>query len=312
MLRVEEVPDPHPGEGEVRIRVEAAGVHLIDGLIRRGEAPPGAAVRLPIVPGREVAGVVDETGPGVPERWLGRPVAAHLGLGGGYAEYALSPVEALHERPEGLDAEQTVAMIGTGRTAMAILEHAAPAAEDVVLVTAAAGGIGTLLIQALRATGATVVGAAGGERKIALVRALGASIAIDYTRPGWQDEVRTRLEDRALTLALDGVGGEIGRKALELLGVGGRLVMYGSASGRLTELSAGDLFTRGISASSAIGARIFQRPGGFRPLETRSLEAAASGSLKPVIGMRFPLERAGAAQQAIERRETVGKVVLHP
>jgi NADPH2:quinone reductase len=97
-----------------------------------------------------------------------------------------------------------------------------------------------------------------------------------------------------------------------LLGVGGRLIMFGLASGRMTELSAGDLYSRGITAAAAIGARNARRPGGLRPLERAALDAAAAGRLTPVIGQRVPLTEASTAHAAIESRATTGKTVLHP
>jgi len=312
-LRLEQVPDPHPATGQVRIRIESAGVHLLDTVIRRGEAGPRAMPTLPMTPGREAAGVIDEIGPDVAERWLGRLVVADLGLAsGGYAELALAPLESLHDVPTALDADQAVAMIGTGRTTMAILELAAPRAEDVVVITAAAGGIDTLLIQAARAVGATVIGAAGGQQKVSLVKDLGATNAVDYLQPQWANTVRGAVGDRPVTLALDGVGGKIGRDTLELLGTAGRLVMFGSSSGTLTELSAADIYSRGITISAAIGKRILQRPGGLRPLEHDALQAAAEGRLAPLIGQRFALADAPAAHQAIESRTATGKTVLRP
>jgi len=312
-LRLEQVTDPHPAAGQVRIRIESAGVHLLDTVIRRGEAGPRAMPTLPMTPGREAAGVIDEIGPDVAERWLGRLVVADLGLAsGGYAELALAPLESVHDVPTALDADQAVAMIGTGRTTMAILELAAPRAEDVVVITAAAGGIGTLLIQAARAVGATVIGAAGGQQKVSLVKDLGATNAVDYLQPQWANTVRGAVGDRPVTLALDGVGGKIGRDTLELLGTPGRLVMFGSSSGTLTELSAADIYSRGITISAAIGKRILQRPGGLRPLEHDALQAAAEGRLAPLIGQRFALADAPAAHQAIESRTATGKTVLRP
>jgi NADPH2:quinone reductase len=311
-LRLEEVPDPHPAGGELRIQVESAGVHLLDAMIRQGAGGPRVAPRLPMTPGREVAGIVDEVGADVDTDLVGKRVVADLGLtSGGYAELALARRATVHLVPD-VDADSAVAMVGTGRTTMAILELAAPTADDIVLITAAAGGIGTLLIQASHAAGATVVGAAGGADKVALVRRVGADHAIDYSRPDWPNAVRDALADRPVTLVLDGVGGQVGRDALELLGVTGRLVMFGSSSGSLTELSATDLFGRGISAASAIGARILQRPGGTRTLEHDALEAVSSKRLIPVIGQRFALAEAAAAHIAIESRATTGKTVLRP
>ena len=163
-LRYEEVPDPVPGAEQVRIAVEAAGLHLIDTKIRAGfSGGPLSPPQLPMTPGREVAGTVDLLGPGADEHWRGRRVVAHLGqANGGYAELALAPAASLHEIPGDLSAEAAVAMIGTGRTAIGILDTAALTADDAVLVTAAAGGLGALFLQAARNAGAFAVGVAGG------------------------------------------------------------------------------------------------------------------------------------------------------
>jgi NADPH2:quinone reductase len=312
-LHYEEVDDPVPGPGEARIAVGAAGVHLIDTVIRSGRRQgPLPLPELPAIPGREVAGVVDALGAGVGEELVGRRVVAHLGpASGGYAELAVRDVDALHAIPDGVAEDAAVAMIGTGRTAMGILEVAELRAGDVALVTAAAGGLGSLLVQAARNAGATVVGAAGGDAKVERVRELGA-IAVDYSAEDWAATVRESLDGRAVTVALDGVGGDLGRAALELLGPGGRLILFGFASGAPTRLDAGDLFARGLTASAAIGPRMLQRPGGVRDLEERALAAAASGELSPLVGQRFALADAAAAHTAIERRATVGKTVLVP
>jgi NADPH:quinone reductase len=312
-LRYEEVDDPHPGPGQARIAVACCGVHLIDTALRAGRPMgPLALPELPTIPGREVAGVVDAVGPAVDERWVGQRVVAHLGpASGGYAELAVRETEALHRLPDGLADDAAVAMIGTGRTALAILEVAALTAQDVVLITAAAGGLGSLLVQAARSAGATVVGVAGGPAKVQRVAQLGATVAVDYSAPDWSVAVRGALDGREVTVALDGVGGALGRGALELLGAGGRLILFGFSSGTPTELSAADLFARGITASAAIGARMAQRPGGLRDLEEQALAAGAEGRLVPLV-QRFALAQAAAAHEAIESRATVGKTVLIP
>jgi NADPH:quinone reductase len=239
-------------------------------------------------------------------------VVADLGTaGGGYAEFALARADSLLEIPWGMSDDHAVAMVGTGRTAMSVLEIATPTATDVVLVTAAASGIGALLVQALRAAGATVIGVAGGSAKVSVVERVGSSVAIDYSVPGWEDAVRSSIAGRPITLALDGVGGSIGRSALELLAPGGRLVMFGTASGAPTAMSAADLYSRGISVATAIATRLLQRPGGLRPLERRALAAAASGDITPLVGHTYALADAAAAHRAIEARATTGKVVLH-
>jgi NADPH2:quinone reductase len=310
-LRIEQVEDPRPGPGEVLIAVEAAGVHLIDTAVRRGErAGPLPPATLPMIPGREVAGVIDSVGPDGDPGLVGARVAADLGpRGGGYAQLVVTDADRLHLIPEPLSFEAAVTMVGTGRTAMAILETAAPVSGDVAVLSAAAGGIGSILAQALTAAGVTVAGLAGGEVKTAVVERLGAAPAIDYSREGWTSAIRDTLGDRPVTLGLDGVGGQVGREVLELLGVGGRLVMYGSASGELTPLASADLYSRGITVAAAIGARLFQRPGGLRELETRALRAAADGSVT-ALTEAFALADAPAAHRAIESRASVGKTIL--
>ncbi|MBC6459840.1 zinc-binding dehydrogenase [Actinomadura sp. HBU206391] len=312
-LLFEEVPDPSPAAGQVRIAVRASGVHLADTAIRAGVAiGPFQRAELPMTPGREVAGVVDGLGEGTDPAWLGRPVVAHLGMvSGGYAELAVADATALHTLPDRLDHAVAVAIVGTGRITMGILDIAMPTPEDVVLVTAAAGGIGTLLVQAARNAGATVVGVAGGAAKTERVRASGATIAVDYTAPGWADAVRKALGGREVTLALDGVGGEPGRAALDLLGAGGRLVLFGWSAGEPTRFTSADLFERSLSVSVALGPRILRIPGGLRGLEERSLAEAAAGRLVPAV-QAFPLKDAAAAHTALETRATIGKVVLVP
>lgn len=313
-LRFEERPDPVPGEGHVLVQVVAAGVHLLDTSIRSGmTGGPFPPPQLPMTPGREVSGVVTDVGPGVEYSWVGRQVVAHLGMAsGGYAELAPAPAAALHPLPEGLTPEAAVAMIGTGRTALGILDAAEIVAEDVVLVPAAAGGMGTLFVQAARAAGATVAGLAGGPDKMTLVRTLGADVAVDYRAAGWREELLTALGGRKPTLLLDGVGGEVGRAGLEMLDIGGRIVMFGWSAGEATQFGSVDVVAGSLSIVWVTGPRMLRRYGGLRPLETRALAEAAAGRLVPVVHPPFPLADAAQAHTALEQRATTGKVVLVP
>ncbi|MGW3446155.1 zinc-binding dehydrogenase [Streptomyces sp. NPDC001076] len=306
----EEVEDPLPRPGQVRIAVAAAGVHLLDTSLRQGhQGPAPRPTVLPTIPGREVAGTVEALGDGVDGLWLGRRVVAHLGFApGGYAELAVTEVERLHEIPENLGFPEAVAMIGTGRTALGILQFAEPGPESVVLVPAAAGGIGTLLVQAAKHAGATVIGLAGGPEKAERVRAEGADLALDYTDPGWPDRVRARYG--SVTVVLDGVGGEVAREAVALLGAGGRHLVFGwSAEG----IAGGGHVVEGLS-EFLLGPAMLRRTGGpdpLRTLELRALAEAAHGRLRPAV-TRFPLAEAATAHRALETRATIGKVVLEP
>ena len=311
-LRYEEVPDPAPGPGQVRIRVAASGVHLVDTMIRQGVAGPFPQPELPMTPGREVAGVVDGLGEGVDPSWLGRRVVAHLGqAGGGYADLAVREVEALHELPDDVGFEAAVAMIGTGRTTMAILRHAQLTADDVVLVTSAAGGIGNLVVQHAHSIGATTIGAASTD-KVKHVTGAGADIAVDYTRDDWTSEVREALDGREVTAVLDGAGGRYGRAAFDLLGAGGRIVLFGRPYGPEHSFTTDDLVSRSLTATVALGPNLLRAPGGLRALEDRAMRALAEGRLAPLVGPPSPLAEAAAAHTALEERRTFGKLVLRP
>ncbi|WP_329187365.1 zinc-binding dehydrogenase [Streptomyces sp. NBC_01428] len=310
----ERVDDPVPGPGQVRIAVAAAGVHLLDAALRegmRGGPAPGPTV-LPTIPGREVAGTVESLGEGVAALWLGRRVVAHLGFApGGYAELAVTDVDRVHDIPENLDFAQAVAMIGTGRTAMGIVQFAEPGPADVVVVPAAAGGIGTLLVQYAHHRGATVIGLAGAPEKVARVRANGADHAVDYTEPSWSEKVRAQLGGRPATVVFDGVGGEVAREAVALLGPGGRHVVFGWSGEGIRDGS--PYLVEGVS-EQVLGPVMMRRAGGpdpVRTLELRALAQAASGRLSPAV-TRFPLAEAAAAHRALESRATIGKVVLEP
>jgi NADPH2:quinone reductase len=307
-LRWEEVDDPVPGAGEVLVDVAASGVHLLDTSIRRGAAMgPFPLPELPAIPGREIAGFVAAIGPDVDPGWIGRRAVAHLGQASrGYAERVVTEASRLHAIPDGVSERVAVAMIGTGRTALGVLDHARPTADDIVLVTGAAGGLGALLVQGAMRTGAEVVGLAGGEAKVARIRALGVG-AVDYLPPEWASAVRALLGGRGPTLVLDGVGGAAGRAALELLEPGGRIVLFGWSSGSPTELSTADIVGRSLTASAGLGPHILGR---LRELEERALGAAARGELRPLLDDRFSLDRAAEAHAALEGRGTVGKVVL--
>jgi len=312
-LTLEQTADPEPGPGQVRIAVAAAGVHLLDTTIREGmRGPLPELPALPTIPGREVAGTVESLGEGVAALWLGKRVVAHLGFApGGYAELAVTDVDRVHEIPRNLDFAQAVAMIGTGRTTMGILQFAELGPDSVVVIPAAAGGIGTLLVQYAKQAGATVIGLAGGPEKVARVARNGADLAVDYTDPGWPEQVRGFLGGANATVVLDGVGGDAARESVALLGPGGTHVVFGW-SGQGSHGGAPLLF-EGVSRE-VLGPVMMQRAGGPNPvrtLELRALAEAAAGRLTPAV-TRFPLAGAAAAHRALETRETVGKVVLEP
>lgn len=163
----------------------------------------------------------------------------------------------------------------------------------------------TLLVQSLHREGIFVVGAAGGATKTAQVRDNDADIAVDYSDPAWPERLASAPR---ISVVMDGVGGRIGRQALELLAPGGRIILYGWASGSPTEIATTDLISRQITATWALGPRMVP-PGGWDALRSTSLARAAGGEFRPLI-TRFPLSEAAAAHAAVEDRTARGKVVL--
>ena len=307
-LVLDELPDLSPDPGQVRVAVEASGVHLLDTTLRRGEPGPMPAPDLPTIPGREVAGTVDMVGADVDASWLGRRVVAHLGpVPGGYADQAVTDVGNLISVPEQVALPDAVAALGTGRTALGVLELEPPRPGDTVLVPSAAGGLGWLLVQSALKVGAQVVAAAGGPERTAALGDLGATLVVDYAQPGWADEVREALG--GVSLVYDGVGGDVGRAGLELLQPGGRLVMFGYSSGTPTRLDTDDLVSRGITAGWSLGPRMFALPGGIKGLAERAVAKVAAGEWRPLV-TTYPLADAARAHTDLEGRRALGKVVL--
>jgi NADPH2:quinone reductase len=309
VLVLDRLPDLEPGAGQVRIAVHASGVHLLDTSLRRGESggplPPPA---LPTIPGREVAGVVDAVGEGVDRVWLGRRVVAHLGMvPGGYAEQAVTAVGTLLEVPEHVEFADAVSAVGTGRTAQGVLELEPPLPGDVVLVPSAAGGLGWLLASSALRVGARVVAAARGADRVAALSGLGADLVVDYGSDDWPARVRDGVGP--VSLVYDGVGGDVGRQSLELLGPGGRLVMFGFSAGTPTALDTGDLVSRGITAGWSLGPRMMALPGGIPGLAARALGRVASEEWRPLV-TTYPLAAAARAHADLEGRRALGKAVL--
>ncbi|MEU9127199.1 zinc-binding dehydrogenase [Kitasatospora sp. NPDC048540] len=293
-----EAPTPVPGPGQVLVEVAYAGITFVETQFRAtGRGPFSAG--LPMIPGNGVAGVVTAAGPGVDRALLGRRVVTSTGGSGGYAEYAAVPADGLYEVPAELAPDEALALLADGRTAVLQIGAAAPRPGERVLVEAAAGGVGTLLVQLALAAGATVVAAAGGEDKLRLARGLGAHETVDYRRPGWSEQLE------GVDVVLDGVGGEIARAAFALLRPGGRMVSFGLASGEWSSIPDAEAAARQVTL-----LRPQPTPVQLRQATAHALAEAAAGRLRPVIGRRLPLARAAEAHAAIGSRATIGKTLL--
>lgn len=327
VLRVEELPDPEPGPGEALIESAAIGV-----VFSETQSRAGAMARFglsqggfPYVFGRDVAGTVVAVGEGVDPALVGTRVIASTNGTGAYAERVVAqatgtPTAAgamwsfLTPIPDGLAFEQAAALLGQGRTALGLIREAGVTEGDSVLITAAGGGIGTLLVSLARAAGAgTIVAAARGGQKLETARRLGADVAVDYADPAWGERVREATGGAGVDVAFDAVGGEIARAAYDSVADGrGRIVVYGLASGALAELPMAELLRRGLTAIGFSGARFAWRPEYPLELQAEALELAAAGKLEAIVGRTFPLAQAAAAHAAVEARETIGMTLLLP
>jgi NADPH:quinone reductase len=304
-LVVEEVPDPVAGPGQALIRVGIANITFVETQVRAGQAPhPSMLPPLPAVLGNGVGGTVAAVGGGVDPELLGRRVVSTTGGSGGYAELAVVDAGGLVEVPQELGLADAVALLADGRTALALMRLAKVRVGERVLVEAAAGGVGSLLVQMAGRAGATVVATAGGPAKVSLAKERGAMIAIDYSEPEWDE--RVRAQGGPVDVVFDGVGGEIGRKAFDLLRDGGRFCMYGMASGSFTDI-ADDVATK---RAVAVLRGVAVSPEDMRELTTLALAEAVAGRLRPLIGQTFPLDQAADAHAAMAGQTAVGKTLL--
>lgn len=294
-----EASDPVPDEGQALIDVEFVNITFVETQMRSGTGPAPVKLEPPVIPGNGVGGVVAAVGEGVDAGLVGRRVVSSTGGSGAYAEKVAVDAKGLFEVPDGLALDDAVALLADGRTATMMVGAAEVRAGERVLVEAAAGGVGTLLVQLAKARGAAVVAAAGGASKAEVAMGLGADEAVDYREPGWAGKVGP------VDVVFDGVGGDVAREAFTLLRSGGRMVSFGLASGEWASIPEEDAAGRGVTL-----VRPQATPEQLREFTVSALEEAAQGRLRPVIGRRFPLEGAADAHRAIESRSTVGKTLL--
>lgn len=287
-LAVEEVPEP---EGEHVLEVRAAGVNFADLLIRRGAYPQ--MPELPYVPGSEVAG-----------RVLGRDVAALVSGGGGYAERVAADPYWTFPLPEGASYASGAAFLTTYLTAYLPLTHQARVTPGAtVLVHAGSGGVGCAAIQLAKHLGARVIATASTAEKRAFALEVGADEARAY------DEI----DDLHADVVLDPVGGDVFTRSLPLLNPLGTIVAIGFAGGAWEDPSVQRLVGRNSAVAGLYLARLMRlRPGLVRECTFELLTLWAQGHIQPVVGARFPLDRAEDAHASIEERRHVGKVVLEP
>lgn len=310
-LIIDEVADPEPGPSQVLIEVAAAGITFVETQIRAGRGPtPGMLPPLPITLGNGVSGTVIAIGDGVDPAIVGTIVVTTTGGTGGYAERVAVSAAQVIPVPPGVSPVEAVALLADGRTATGMCRAVAVQAGEWVLVEAAAGGVGSLLVQLVKSAGARVVAAASSEAKLDIARDLGADVLVDYTDPAWPMNVRDATDGHGVDVVFDSVGGDIGSAAVSLLADNGRLCVFGVASGTPTSTDDDDLARRNVQVT---GLRsLTWSAADMRELSQWALAEAAAGRLRPTVGQIFALADAAAAHAAMEARSTLGKTVLIP
>ena len=311
VLQSVEVERPSPGEGEVLIEVKSAGVNYADTMRRRDQYVESQ--ELPFTPGSEIAGVVAEVGDGVENVSVDDRVVTLLGTGG-YVEYAVAPARNLIPIPDGLDFDEAAAIPLQGLTAYHVLETSGQLKQgESVVVHAAAGGVGYLAVQMAKLMGASpVIAAASTQEKLDLAKDLGADVLINYTEEDWPEKVREATDGNGADVILEMVGGDFPQKNLQCLNVFGRMVVFGAASGDRGSLVPAALMKKNHILAGFYLPNIMVRRELFGPSLKKILGWISSGDLKINVGARYSLEQARDAHQALEGRETTGKIVLNP
>jgi NADPH2:quinone reductase len=311
VLEIVEIPTPRPGPGEVLVRIRAAGVNFFETLMRADRY--AVTPKLPMILGVEVAGVIEALGEGIAFPAVGTRVAVPMfavgRASGGYAEYLAIDAASVMPLPDNLSFEDAAAVMVQGLTALHLVRQSPPKGKA-VQVNAAAGGVGSLLVQLAKKGGADlVIAAASTQEKLDFARSLGADAVVDYSKPNWVGRVRAATGGAGADIIYELVGGVLTRTCLDALSPLGELVF--GALGRF-DLGPADLegmFSRNQSLRGFSLLPLLTAAGLNADLADL-FDRAASGDLKVTQGGCYPLDQAVEAHRALESRRTIGKIIL--
>ena len=304
VLKLEDVPDPEPGPGEVLVRVHGSGVNPTDITTRSGRASYPSTFAFPAMLGRESAGIVERLGDGVTERSVGERVVVR-GAGFSYAELVVAPESGVYKLPDGLGMTEASTVGITYTTAWdAVVNRANVVAGETVLVQGAAGGVGVASVQIAKSLGATVIGTAGSDEKLEWAKAQGVDHGVNYSTGKYASAVKDLTHGAGVDVVIDGVGGDAFVECFGCIKNGARVVIYGTAGGREVNFNLSAIFRTRVSIMGSGGT------GASRADFERILELLADGTLRPTVDRTWPLAEAGEAQRYIEERRVRGKVAL--
>jgi NADPH2:quinone reductase len=308
-MKIEDVPIPEPGPGQVRIANKAAAVNFVDIITAAGRyqvKPP-----LPFTPGVEYAGVIDALGEGVTERKVGDRVCTS-GFGDGFAEYSIRPAASTVVVPDTMDFPDAATFrVSSATSHYALVGRANLQAGETVLVLGAAGAVGLAAIQIAKALGAKVIASASNEDKRALALDSGADLALDNAAADWRDQIKAFTAGKGVDVVVDPVGGEATERAFRSLGWKGRHLVIGFSAGEIPRLPTNLALLKG---AQLMGVDIRQF-GIFEPEAAaanvrRVMELHAQGALKPAIAERRPLEDFVDSMQRTATGKLAGRIVL--
>ncbi|HVR22317.1 MAG TPA: quinone oxidoreductase [Candidatus Polarisedimenticolia bacterium] len=309
VMELADIPVPQPKPAEALVRVSTAGVNAIDGYFRDGRF----RTPLPFIPGQEGAGVVTAVGAQAKTVKVGDRVS-WSGVLGSYADFVVSPEEHLVPVPETLTDQQAAAAMVHGLTAHYLVNDAHKLkAGETALVHAAAGGVGLLLVQMARAVGARVIGTASSEEKARLAREAGADEVIVFTKHDFEAEVKRLTDGKGVEVVYDGVGKATFEKNLNVMHLGGMLVLYGTSSGPVLPVDPAKLSEKGSLYMARTTLAHFTATRDELLARTRALFGLIrEGKLKLRIARTYPLAGAPQAHRDMEARKAAGKLLLIP
>ncbi len=311
VMTLEDVADPVADRDQIVIRAEAIGVNFVDTMRRSGRHP--AAPPTPFTPGIEVVGHVEQVGNNVNRFAVGDRVIGRCVTHGACAERVAVESRFAVACPDSIPANEAAGLFVNGQTAVHALQTMGQlqAGED-VLITAAAGGVGQCAIQISKALGGRVIALAGSKDKLALTEQLGADVSIDYSQQDWPEHVRDVTGGNGAMLILESVGGSIARGCLSAWAPGGRMVVFGNASGEPGIVDTSELLFGNRSVHGLAVGTVIEDENLMRAAMDRILGWYESGQLRIHVGETWPLEEAAEAHRRLESRATSGKIVLLP
>jgi NADPH:quinone reductase len=309
-LQLEDVIVGAPGPGELRLRQTAIGVNFHDVYVRNGLYQ---SLPLPGIPGIEAVGVIDAVGAGVKDLWVGDRVGYIAPQYGAYASERILRADLAIRLPASVDDRTAAAVLVKGLTVeMLTREVHRVEAGDLVLVHAAAGGVGQILCRKLKDIGATVIGTTGTEEKAVVARAAGCHEVILYRDENFVARVNDLTHGRGVNVVYDSVGKDTFMGSLACLGMRGHLVNFGQSSGSVPPFDVSQLATRSNTVSRPILFHYLEKRSERDVMAAALFDAIARGVLPIAVGNSFPLTQASAAHEELESRRAVGSIVLLP